>query len=256
MVYGRQPMSRGPVLGGLGGPVPPDVIALLAVLFATFSIDVLTNGGLLILRLTSLVWQLGFVWQAATYPFIGFGSPSLWILLELLILFWFAKDVFWRLGRKRFWRTVAWAVLGAAVVAVAVELLLSLLGVAPKLPFALMQGQRMLMTIVIAAFATIFADATIYLFFVLPIRARWFLWIEILFAFVAFLSLRDLAGFLGICTAVGVTWSVLRYGGPGRGLRRAWLHLRQRQLHRRLEQTRKKRGFKVVRGGDDDPWLN
>ncbi len=252
-------MSRGPLAGGLGGlsgPVPRDVIVLLAVVFATFSIDVLTGGALLLLRLTSAVWLSGFVWQLATYAFTGYGAPTLWILLELLILFWFGKDVFGRLGRKRFWRTLAWAVVGAALAAVAVDLTLRLLGLPLGPPYLIMQGQRTLIAILIAAFATLYADATIYLFFVLPLRARWFLWIEILFAFIAFLGTRDLPGFAGICAAVAITWAVLRHGGPARGLRQAWLRLRQRHLQRRLERERKKRGFRVVRGDDRGPWLH
>lgn len=259
-MYGRQPMSRGPLAGGLsglGGPVPRDVVVLLAVVFATFSIDVLTRGALAILRLTSAAWAAGWVWQPATYALVGYGRPSLWILVEFLILFWFAKDVFWRLGRKRFWRTMAWAVLGAALAAVAVDAVSWLLGFQPAALYPMLQGQRVLFTVAIAAFATLFADATVYLFFVLPLRARWFLWLEILVAFVVFLSTRDLPGFAGICAAVGITWTVLRHGGPGRGLRDAWLRLRRRQLQGRLERERKKRGFTVVRGGDDrGPWLN
>lgn len=252
-MYGRQPMSRGPLAGGLGGlsgPVPRDVWILIAVVFGTFAIDILTHGGLLLLRLTSAVWMAGYVWQLATYAFIGYGAPTLWILLELLILFWFGRDVFWRLGRKRFWRTLAWAVIGGAVAAVAVDLLLRLIGGSLGPPYLILQGQRVLIATLIAAFAALFADATIYLMFVLPIRARWFVWVEILFAFIAFLASRDLPGFVGICAAIGITWMVVRHGGPGRGLRRAWLRLRQRRLEGQLERERRKRGFRVVRGGD------
>ena len=60
----------------------------------------------------------------------------------------------------------------------------------------------MLLAIFIAAFATLNRNATILLFFVLPIQARWFLWLEVLFAFIAFLGSHDLPGFLGITTAV------------------------------------------------------
>jgi membrane associated rhomboid family serine protease len=57
-----------------------------------------------------------------TYPFAGYGGASLWILLELLILYWFARDVFYRLGRRRFWRTLLTVTVLAGVAAWSVEL--------------------------------------------------------------------------------------------------------------------------------------
>ena len=66
-------------LGGFGsGPIPRDLWILLGVLFATFSLQFFSSTALLpaLLRLTPLAWQRGFVWQLATYPFIGFGGPS------------------------------------------------------------------------------------------------------------------------------------------------------------------------------------
>ena len=60
--------------------------------------------------------------------------------------------------------------------------------------------------------ATINRRATIYLI-ILPIEARWFLGIEVLFAFMGFLVTHDLAGFLGICAAVGATNAFLATGG-------------------------------------------
>lgn len=259
-MYGREPAFRRISFGGLGGPVPVDVIVMLAVVFATLSLDVLTDGALRLLRLGPEAIATGFVWQLVTYPFIGAGGASLWLLLELFILFWFAKDVFWRLGRRRFWTVFGWAIGLAAVAALAVYFLGLALGAAPLYAFALMQGQRSLLAVAIAAFAALYADRTIYLFFVLPVRAGWFVWIEILFAFIGFLQSRDLPGFLGICAAVGTTVAVVRWGGPGRGLRRGWLQLRRRWLERQLARERAKRGFRVVdggrSGGGDGPWLN
>ena len=48
----------------------------------------------------------------------------------------------------------------------------------------------MLLAIAITGFAVIRRDATIMLFFVLPIKARWFIWIEIAFAWVRLPALR------------------------------------------------------------------
>lgn len=252
MVYGRQPSQRLPTLGGFGGggPVPRDLIALLVFVFATFSLQFLVPGAIAWLRLTPLVWQAGAVWQVATYAPTGYGPPSVWILLELLILFWFGRDVFWRLGRAGFWRTLAWGAVGGALVALAVDLAMRFFAAAPAASMALMQGQRMLLVCLIAAFATLYGTATIYLFFVLPVQARWFLPLEVAIAFIGFLGTGDLPGFLGIAAAVAIVWWRLRRPrrGGGGGPRQAWLRLQRWWLEQRMRRLRRQRGFRVVPG--------
>lgn len=249
--------------GGFGqGPVPRDLLILLGVVFATFSLQFFAATEIVpaLLRLTSLIWERGFVWQLATYPFIGYGGPSIWFLLELLILFWFGRDVYAGLGRRHFWRLILTASIAAAVVAVVVNVLATLAGglVGPA-PFGLMQGQRMLGAILVAAFATANRRATILLFFVLPIEARWFLGLEILFAFIGFLGSHDLAGFLGICTAVGVTYAYIAYGAGRRGLREVRLRLQRWWIARKLDREKRKRNLRVIPGDRDrrrGPWVN
>ena len=248
-----------PTFGGFGsGMAPPrDVIALLVVVFVTFVCQFFdaTQGLIEPLRLSAEVWQRGFLWQLVTYPVIGTGNPSFWFLIELVILFWFGRDVYYRLGRKLFWRTLFVGTLlagGTAVLVQAVAYLFT--GLAA--PIVLLQGQHVLVVLLIAAFATLFADATIYLFFVLPVRARWFLWIEIALAFMGYLQSKDLAGFLGICAAVGGVWFFL-HGGlrkVKRSPREAWLRLQRWWIERKLKRMRKQRGFTVIPGGggDDD----
>lgn len=259
----RGPWSGGP--GGPGGiglpsftPAPKDLVILLAVVFATFSLQFFSFTRWIpdLLHLGTALWPFGVVWQVFTYPFAGHGGPSLWILLELLILYWFARDVFYRLGRHRFWRTLLTVTVMAGVAAVAVELVALLVARGTPGAFSLMQGQRTLLAFAIAAFATLNARATILLFFVLPIQARWFLWIEILFAFIAFLGTHDLAGFVGICVVVGATYGVLTAGGPGRMVRDWRLRAEKRRLERQLDRERKKRKLRVLEGGggrDDEP---
>jgi len=266
----RGPWSGG---GGPGGislppftPAPPDIVVLLAVVFATFSLQFFAFTRWLpdLLHLGAALFPYGLVWQVFTYPFAGYGPPSIWILLELLILYWFSRDVFYRLGRRRFWRTLLTVTVIAGLAAVAVELVaLAVTGGVPA-AFGLMQGQRTLMAFAIAAFATMNRNATILLFFVLPIQARWFLWLEVLFAFIAFLGTHDLAGFVGICVVVGGTYSVLTAGGLGRVLRDWRLRAEKSRLERQLARERKKRNLRVLEGGggrDDDeprngPWVH
>lgn len=254
---------RGPGWGGAGPPgglslpsltpAPRDLVILVAVVFVTYSLQFFGVAAAIpaLLRLSPAVWGLGFVWQLVTYPFAGYGGPSLWIILELLILYWFGRDVYYSLGRRRFWRTLLTVAVTAALAAVVVELLVGVVsssGMA-SIPFTLMQGQRFLLTFMIAAFATLNSNATILLFFVLPIQARWFLWLEILVAFIAFLGNHDLAGLVGIVVTVALTFGLLSAGGLGRTLREWRLRAERRRLEAELRRGRKKRKLELIDGG-------
>ena len=259
------PYARRMSFGGLSGPHARDLLILVGVLFVTFSLQFLPGLSIVpeLMRLSSSVWQQGTIWQLVTYPAAGWGGPSIWFLLELLIFYMFAGDLRWALGRRRFWNLLWMSAGAAALVACLVQILLAAAGGGGN-AFVLMQGQRMLMAIVIAAFALLRADATIMLFFVLPIRAKWFIWIEIAFAWVGFLATSDLAGFLGICTAVGAVFVFLR-PRRARGLWRE-MRLRFERWYVRQKLQRGRRRFRVVPGGKkpkgkDDrvrrgPWVN
>jgi hypothetical protein len=262
LIY-RTSSQRGAGFGGFAGsgaPVPGDLVGILVALFVTFSLQFFEGTAIIpaLLRLTPAVFR-GFVWQIFTYPAIGWGGSGLWFLIELLILFWFGRDVFWRLGRQRFWLLLVRATVGAALVAVVVQVVQTLVGAgaAGLVAFELMQGQRVLLAIVIAAFATLWGEATILLFFVLPLKARWFLWLEILFAFVGFLESKDFAGFCGISMAVFLTYSGLRRGGAGSVLHDWRKRFEALILRQRLERLKRKRRFDLIDGdrGNDD-WVH
>src|SRR5579864_2529725 len=246
-------------LHGFGNPFerpPRDLLIVLVTLFVTFVLQFFETTRIVpeLLRLTSLVWRAGFVWQLITYPFVGYGAPSVWFLIELLILYWFGRDVYAGLGRKHFWRLVIVVTLAAGGVALLIEGLQEVAtGLLLPGAFPLLQGQRMLLAIMVAAFATANRRATILLFFVLPIEARWFLGLEILFAFIGYLASHDLGGFLGICAAVGLSFLYVRDGGFGRGLRQTRLRAERWWLQRKLERARRRRGLRVIKGQGDGP---
>lgn len=238
--------------GGFGRP-PRDLIALLVVVFVTFSLQFFGATAIVpaLMRLTPAVWRSGWLWQLITYPFAGYGPASLWFLFEMLMLYWFGRDVRYQLGRRRFWRLLLAGALVGSLVAVAVQLLaggvfagdLGLAG-----PFPILQGQRVLLAMLVAAYATMNRDATILFMFVLPLRAFWFLPIEILFAFMAFLNTHDLAGFLGVTAAIGFVYFSLTRRGMRRGLRDLRLRTERWWIERRLARLRRKRGLRVVQG--------
>ena len=245
--------------GGLDRPPPRDLIVLLAVLFTTYSAQFFV-GWLGLFRLSEAVWQRGFLWQPLTYPWIGLANggllgtprPSVFILLELFILYLFAQDVFALLGRRRFWRLLLLAPLLAAIVALTIDGLGWIIaGAGAPSAFALMQGQRMIILVVIAAFATLRAEATILLFFILPIKAKWFLWLEVAIAFIGFLGTKDVAGFVGVCVAIAATVWLIRFPTLSRGLRELRLRTERKILERRLRNTRRKSKLRVVKGEFD-----
>ena len=96
-----------------------------------------------------------------------------------------------------------------------------------------------------------------------------FLLLELVFAFLGFLSTRDLAGFIGLCTAVGVTYYFLSPDRARGGLREMQLKAQEKWFRFRLGRLKKSRGLRVVRGegkggpkdpGDQgsggDPWVH
>ncbi len=265
-MYGDRPRFRTPVGfgGGDSGPPPKDLLVLLGVLFVTYSLQFFeaTRGVAWLLQLSRDVWQRGFLWQLGTYPFVAALASPLWFLLALLIIFWFGRDVYRYLGRRQFWQLTAWTVGVSAVSAVAVQLLLDAAGAGSEHAFVLMRGQNMVLAILIAAFATVYGNATILLFFVLPLKARWFLGLEILFAFMGFLTTKDFAGFLGICVAVGFVYQTLTGGGLRRLLREWRLRAERKVLEARLKRMRGRRGLRIVKPPPDDddkpggPWVH
>ncbi len=250
---------RTPSGWGLTGPIPRDIAVLLGVSFATFSASHFsaTAGLVELLRLSPLAWSSAQLWRLLTYPFAGIGAPSLWIMVEWLVLFLFARTVFYQLGRRSFWRLLVIASVAAGVAALVVDAVAS----GSSLNLILMQGQRMLLAIVIAGFATLNRSATILLFFVLPVKAAWFLGLEILFAFLSYLSSGDLAGFVGISMAVGATYWILDRGVPN--LKVLWKRGEEQWLRQRMRRTAKRKGLRLVEPPENDegnvrqgPWIN
>ncbi len=248
-----------PGFGGPQGPPPRDLIAILAVLFVTFSCQFFASTAIVpaLLWLSPDVWQRGFVWQLVTYPFAGIGRPGLGIVFEFLVLFWFGRDVYLDLGRRRFWRLILPTAVIAGAAALLADVGAGLLGGFTASGFTLMQGQLVLLAILTASFGALHRDATIYLFFVLPIRGAWLPAITMLFAFLAFLNVRDLPGFVGLVVAAGVAWwrpagwgyrgnrGGIR-GGQGGGLKELRLRLRKRYLEWKLGRLKKRRTLRAV----------
>ena len=246
---------RVPARSGFGpafaGPAPVDLLALLAVVFTTYAMQFFATTAAVpeSLRLDPVAWRGWQLWRVATYALVGYGPASVWFLLELLVFYWFARDLRAGLGARRFWSLLAASGVAAGVVAVVADAVAALIsGPMSLAPFSLMQGQRTLLAIAIAAFASRNADSVIYLFFVLPVRAGAFVWISILIAFVGFLATKDLGGLVGLWTATAISFLQARPGGGMPTLRRLRLRWQEARLRRRLDRLRRRSGLRVVDG--------
>ena len=131
----------------------------------------------------------------------------------------------------------------------------------------MMQGW-ILMAIIISAWARAHRGATVLLMFILPIEAGYYVALELLGAFLGLLVTRDVPGFVGICTCIGLGWFYVdRSGRIGLGkkdLREYRLRMERWWIQRKLKQAKKKRGFRVISGegerpggrGGRDPWVH
>jgi hypothetical protein len=247
--FERAPRSVG--FGSLSSRPGPDVIVLLATLLVTLSLQFFPSTERIpaFLRLSWAVVTGPYPWQLLSYPFVGFGGGGLGFLIELFVVYMFANDLFGRLGRRGFWTVLLVATPTAALAALGADAL-RILTLGPgwtRAPFVLIQGQHMLLAVLITAFAVVMRDATIYLFFVLPVPARLMVWLGILIAFLYFLPTLDLAGFVGICTATAATWWWLGRS-RGRGRVRLGARLRLWWAEQRLRRLRRRSKLRVVKG--------
>lgn len=257
-MIGSQRRGRGPIDFGLEGPHPKDILVLIGILFATFSVDALAPHVTALFKLSGDALGSFSLWRVLTYPFVVGHGSTFGLLIGLWMVLIFGKQVFFYVGRRAFWRAFFIASVGAGLVALGVKALLDWMGFAaaahPQLVFSLMDGQYMVLTVLITGFAVLYGHLTVYLFFILPVRASWFIGLEIVFSFLGFLTSRDLPGFVGSCTAVLLAYFLFSGVSPRRFIHELRLRLHKRLIEARLRRARRRGdgGGGVVQG----PWVN
>lgn len=265
-MFANRPPGNRQVDFGLGGPVPRDLLVLMGLLFLTFSLSAFATTSRLVevLRLSPELWRQGFLWQLVTYPFVEVyaNSSALWLLISLWMIYAVGKQVFFFVGRKAFWRHFFTTTLVAGAVAAVVQIALGALGWSHPmvLPFGLMTGFSVVLTFLFTGFAVLYSHATIYLMFVLPIRAGWFVGIEALLIFLGFLGTRDFAGFVGLVTVLAVSYFLFSGRSPKRFVHELRLRITRKILEAKLRRLNSKGGGRGGSGGGNDvvrgPWVN
>jgi membrane associated rhomboid family serine protease len=108
----------------------------------------------------------GFLWQLFTYQFLHGGLPHL--VLNSMALYFFGRPMELMLGQRAFLKLYLLSGLAGGIFQVALGLISPQFG-------GPMVGASAGICGLIAAFALLSPDSVIYLFFVLPVRARYFL---------------------------------------------------------------------------------
>lgn len=173
------------------------------------------------------------IWQPLSSNLLN-GPDPLGALLSWIALYYFLPPAEQALGRRGVARAAAFVL----AVCIGSGLLLQLVGaVVGAGPAA---GPGALLMALLVVFGLTRPNATILLFFVLPIRALWLAWGSGLLALLYFLATRSLGSAVWLAAWVAA-WLWLR--GVWTPLRRAWLRARYWWLHRRL------RRLEVIEGG-------
>lgn len=150
---------------------------------------------------------------------------NLWqVVLDLVVLYFFLPWVIDRFTRRQLLTASLFVVLGCAVAGIAwvgLTALASSAGLAASATWleAPALGWHPFVIAMVALFGLALPDATINLFFVMPIKARWVFWITIAFSVLGFLAQPGVPSFDRFGAILGiVVWFFLV--GPGATRRR------------------------------------
>jgi membrane associated rhomboid family serine protease len=183
----------------------------------------------------------GKVWQILTYSLLhDLSSPS-HVIFNLIGLLFLAPPLERRWGSKGFLQFAVFS----ALIAGAFSLLCGIL--APDFFGGRVVGVSGVVMAVLAAFSFVMPNATILLFFVIPIQARWIVWLLLGIDAMMFLSSPKGSG-LAFHTHVGgvlAAW-LLVTGNWRPSLLKDKFHLFT------LTQKRRPPKLKIVKGGRDD----
>ncbi len=244
MPYYRQSISFGPPLRGV---VKQLVISTAAVFVVTY-IPLQIFGWYLPLRLFGL-WPYDvvhhlFVWQLATYLFLHGGWFH--VIFNLFALWMFGSDLEGLWGSRRFLTFYFLTGVGAGVLVVLVQSLFP-----PALPLPTIGCSGAVMGLLLA-YGVTFPDRPIYLYFIVPIKAKWFVVVIGLIEFVS--ALQPNSGVSNVAHLGGLLVGLLYLRGRGLPyeIQSRYHEWRRARLRRKFEVYMRKHESK----DDAGRWIN
>ena len=218
-MYQRDPWRE--LIGGGRGRPPRSLVILLGLLVAGAVGESFAElrPALELLRLSPDVWEHGQLWRLVTYGLVGTGGIGFWSAFQLFLVYWFAMEVMVWLGIARTRVLVLGGIVVSSAAATVVQYASNLVGgpFCDDAPFWMMQGQVVVLSIVMAGFAARNRWASVShtpFLWGLPIPSRWLVPLQLLAAIAGFAATRDLGGLVGIATASFWGFTVAR---PRRG---------------------------------------
>ena len=163
----------------------------------------------------------GHVWTLVTYPFVhDIRQEGIWFALEMLMFFWFGREVESAMGRKSLGMLYAGLTMGPALL---------LTGLAPWLGSGVLAGSGTIHFAVFLAFCALHPGAQ----FFFGLSARWVGWILMAVYSLTYFAGRDWLGGVQLWTTglMAVAW--VRAGGVN------WPEI---SLGKRAKTTAKKKG--------------
>lgn len=238
---------QGPPSGGAGpmsffGPLPPTVMYLIIANVAVFLVTVFLPN--LMIALASLIAVKVYpglqLWRLGTYLFLHADFAHL--LFNMLALWWFGAPLEQIWGRRRFLTYFFLCGVGAGIVCVPFYYLVGD-------PQTHILGASGALFGILMAFALVYPNARVYLYFLVPVKVKWLV--------VAFIVIE----FAATASTLGGGRSAVASVAHLSGLAIGYFYLRRfsdlQAYYRRLKTRKKTRPYRVVPGPDDrPPWLH
>lgn len=177
-------------------------------------------------------------WQVFTHPVIHDPSAPISFLINCLVFYFFAGTIESALGTRRFITLYISAALGAAIIGLLFSSLASF-----RVPYA---GMMPSLLTLIVTFGLLQPEATILLFFVLPVKAKYISYGTVIVTVLTFLAKANVHGAYHLG---GILCGYLYFRQPRQMLNPNWWHWKFFELG----QKRKKKRFTVINGDKNDP---
>jgi len=224
------------------GPISTALKALIGANVALFIVQMIAGNAvtyLLGLRPEDVVTKLR-VWQLGTYMFLHAGVFH--ILFNMLALWMFGAELERRWGTRYFLKYYFVTGVGAALLTMVFAYALS-----PGLRGSYIVGASGAIYGLLLAYGLSFPDRPIYMYFVFPIPAKYFVMIMGALAFYSSVSESG-----GVAHATHLGGLLIGYLYLKGGRLHPWSELKYRYLKWKINRVRKK--FDVYQGGRADDW--